>query len=51
MRDFDFQVMQMIQGKNEEEVEEIVLQLCKNYNINYYQCKRYVEELQNKIKY
>lgn len=50
MRDFDFQIMQLIQNKSEEEVEEIVIQLCNNYGLNYYQTKRYIDDLLAKLK-
>ena len=50
MRDFDFQLMELIRGKSEGEVEEVVLQLCDVYGLNYYQCKKYIEDLISKMK-
>lgn len=50
LRDFEFQLMELIRGKSEEQIEEIILKVCDQYNLNYYQCKKYIEDLQNKMK-
>ena len=50
MRDFDWQIIQLIQGKNEEQIEEIILQLCDVYGLNFYQAQRYVQDLLDKMK-
>ena len=51
MNEFDWQIIQLIQGKSEEEVEKIVLQLCDTYGLNFYQAQKYVEDLKNKMRY
>lgn len=50
MQDFDWQIIQLIQGKNEEQIKDIVLQLCDTYGLNYYQAQKYVQDLLDKIK-
>lgn len=50
MREFDWQLIELIRGKSEEQIEDIVLQLCDTYGLNYYQCRRYVDDLLNKMK-
>ena len=50
MRDFDWQLIQILQGKSDEEVEKVVLQLCDTYGLNYYQARNYVDDLLDKLK-
>lgn len=50
LRDFEFQLMELIRGKSEEQIEELVLKLCDTYGLNYYQIRGYVDDLISKMK-